>query len=130
VGSLSLAFHAFHGPGLLSVAGGEEVLAGDEEVRLRIGLKESRSLDRRAEEEQREAERNEKALADYRAQLNRPVEHARLKELMVKKAELNALLDLDKNDAQMVAEVAQPERSGADPIDRHRIQSQNANTTI
>ena len=43
-----------------------------------------RSLDRSAEEEQREIERQEKALADYKAQLGRPFEHeARLKELLV-----------------------------------------------
>ena len=36
-----------------------------------------RSLDRRAEEEQQEIERQEKALADYRAQLGRPFEHER-----------------------------------------------------
>ena len=64
-----------------------------------------RSLDRRAEEEKREIERQEKALADYKAQMGRPFEHeARLKELLAKQAELNAMLDLDKHDAQVVAE--------------------------
>ncbi len=64
-----------------------------------------RSLDRRAEEEQREIERQKKALADYRAQADRPFEHeTRLKELQAKQADLNKLLDLDKHDAQVVAE--------------------------
>jgi N12 class adenine-specific DNA methylase len=64
-----------------------------------------RSLDRRAEEEQREIERQEKALTDYRAQADRPFEHeARLKELQAKQAQLNAALDLDKHDTQTVAE--------------------------
>ena len=64
-----------------------------------------RSLDRKAEEEQREVERQEKALADFKAQLGRPFEHeARLKELLRKQAELNALLDLDKHEAQVMAE--------------------------
>jgi phosphomannomutase len=64
-----------------------------------------RSLDRKAEEEQREIERQEKALADYKAQMGKPFEHeARLKELLAKQAQLNAALDLDKHDSQMVAE--------------------------
>jgi hypothetical protein len=64
-----------------------------------------RGLDRKAEEEREEIERQEKALADYRAQLGRPFEHeARLKDLLAKQAQLNAVLDLDKHDAQVVAE--------------------------
>jgi hypothetical protein len=69
-----------------------------------------RSLDKRAEDEQRDIERHEKALADYKAQLNRPFEHeARLKELLAKQAQLNASLDLDKHDAQVVTE--EPEKA-------------------
>ena len=66
-----------------------------------------------AEDEQREIERQEKALADYRAQLGRPFEHeARLKELLAKQAQLNAALDLDKHEAQVVAETPEtPERT-------------------
>jgi hypothetical protein len=64
-----------------------------------------RSLDRRAEEEQREIERHEKALADYHVQLGRPFEHeTRLKDLLVRQAQLNACLDLDKHEAQVVDE--------------------------
>jgi N12 class adenine-specific DNA methylase len=64
-----------------------------------------RSLDRRAEEEQHEIERQEKALADFRAQLGRPFEHeARLRDLLVTQAQLNACLDLDKHEAQVVDE--------------------------
>jgi hypothetical protein len=64
-----------------------------------------RGLDRKAEEEQKDIERQEKALADYKTQLGRPFEHeARLKELSVKQAQLNAALDLDKHEAQTVAE--------------------------
>jgi N12 class adenine-specific DNA methylase len=64
-----------------------------------------RGLDRKAEEEQREIERQEKALADYKGQLDRKFEHeARLKELLGKQAQLNAALDLDKHEAQVVAE--------------------------
>jgi hypothetical protein len=63
-----------------------------------------RSLDRRAEDERREIEQQQKALADYQGQLNKPFEHeARLKELQLKQAELNAMLDLDKHEAQVVA---------------------------
>ncbi len=68
-----------------------------------------RGLDRRAEDEQREIERQEKALADYRAQLGRPFEHeARLKDLLAKKARLNACLDLDKHEAQIVDDLYGP----------------------
>ena len=57
-----------------------------------------------------EIERQEKALADYRAQLGRPFEHeARLKDLLAKQAQLNACLDLDKHEAQVVDE---PRESG------------------
>jgi hypothetical protein len=69
-----------------------------------------RSLDRRAEDEQREVERQEKALTDYRTQLGRPFEHeARLRDLLTKQAQLNACLDLDKHAAQVVDE---PTESG------------------
>ncbi len=75
-----------------------------------------RALDRKAESEQREIERQEKALTDYRAQLGRPFEHeARLRELMVKQAQLNACLDLDKHEGQIVDEPAEkgPDRPAA-----------------
>jgi N12 class adenine-specific DNA methylase len=69
-----------------------------------------RALDRKAEDEQREIERQEKALADYKAQLNRPFEHeGRLKDLLAKQAQLNASLDLDKHAAQIVGEAREPE---------------------
>jgi len=59
-----------------------------------------RNLDRRAEEEQQDVERQEKALADYRVQLGRPFEHeARLKELLANAGQTNAALDLDKHEA-------------------------------
>ena len=72
-----------------------------------------RGLDRKAEDEQQEIERQEKALADYRAQMGRPFEHeARLKDLLAKQAQLNAALDLDKHEAQVVAEAQEtPERA-------------------
>jgi hypothetical protein len=71
-----------------------------------------RHFDRRAEEEQRDIEQKEKALADYKAQLNRPFEHeAKLKDLLAKQAQLNASLDLDKHDAQVVAESPEGEKA-------------------
>jgi hypothetical protein len=52
----------------------------------------------------------EKALGDYRAQLGRPFEHeARLRELLAKLAQLNAALDRDKHNTQVVAEAPEPE---------------------
>jgi hypothetical protein len=68
-----------------------------------------RSLDRRSEQEREELERHERALAEYQAPLNRPFEHeARLKQLLAKQAELNAALDLDKNERQ-IAQDASPD---------------------
>src|ERR1700689_2347799 len=50
-----------------------------------------RGLDRKAEEEQRDIERQEKALADYKAQLGRPFEHeARLHKILGKQTQQNA----------------------------------------
>jgi len=73
-----------------------------------------RSLDRRAEDEHLEIQRQEKTLADYRAQLGRHFEHeTRLKDLLAKQAQLNALLDLDKHAAQIVAEPL--DAGGSDP---------------
>ncbi len=73
-----------------------------------------RALDRRAEDEEREIERQEKALADYRVQLGRPFEHeARLRDLLAKQAQLNACLDLDKHEAQIVDDPREPEEETA-----------------
>ena len=67
-----------------------------------------RSLDRLAAKEREETERQEKALAEYKSQLNRPFEHeSRLKELLAKQAGLNRALDLDKHDSQVAP--AEPE---------------------
>jgi N12 class adenine-specific DNA methylase len=72
-----------------------------------------RGLDRKAEDEQLEIEQQEKALADYFTQLGRPFEHeARLKELLAKQAHLNAALDLDKHETQIVPE----EREGQEKL--------------
>ncbi|HTV28258.1 MAG TPA: DEAD/DEAH box helicase family protein, partial [Xanthobacteraceae bacterium] len=76
-----------------------------------------RNLDAKAEAAKRDIQQEEKALADYTVQMGRAFEHEqRLKELMVKQAELNAALDLDKHEAQVVADApeADPEltRSG------------------
>jgi hypothetical protein len=63
-----------------------------------------RVLDRQAEDEQRDIEWQEKGLADFKGHLNRPFEHeARLPELLVKQEQLNAALDLNKPEAQVVA---------------------------
>jgi N12 class adenine-specific DNA methylase len=75
-----------------------------------------RSLDRKAEDERQEIERQEKALADYKAQLGKSFEHeGRLKELLAKQAQLNAALDLDKHDTQVVAEAPEEAQEKAVP---------------
>jgi N12 class adenine-specific DNA methylase len=64
-----------------------------------------RSLDKLADQEQDHKLRLEKNLADYQAQASKPFEHeARIKDLIARQAQLNALLDLDKNDHQVAQE--------------------------
>ncbi|MGA8617413.1 MAG: hypothetical protein WB660_02690 [Candidatus Sulfotelmatobacter sp.] len=42
------------------------------------------------------------ALADYQAQADKPFDHdARMKDLLMRQAQLNAALDLDKNETQV-----------------------------
>jgi N12 class adenine-specific DNA methylase len=74
-----------------------------------------RSLDKAAEDERERAARAEKMLADFEEQAGRPYEHeARLKELLVLQAELNAALDLDKGERQVAPETGPEERAEAD----------------
>ena len=69
-----------------------------------------RSLDKLAEAERTDTERQEKALADYQAQLGKAFEHEqRLKELLTRQTELNAALDLGKNDHQIALDTADVE---------------------
>ncbi len=90
-----------------------------------------RGLDRKTEEERLEIERQEKALADYKAQLNRPFEHeARLRELLAKQAQLNAALDLDKHEAQVVAEDREPEDKTVPAGFATRILAENRSAAI
>jgi N12 class adenine-specific DNA methylase len=61
-----------------------------------------RSLDKAAADEQDRAARAEKMLGDFAEQAGKPFEHeVRLKELLVRQAELNAALDLDKGERQI-----------------------------
>jgi hypothetical protein len=61
-----------------------------------------RSLDKLAEHEQERGARLGKTLADYQAQADKPFDHeARMKDLLVRQAQLNAALDLDKNETQV-----------------------------
>jgi hypothetical protein len=56
-----------------------------------------RSLERMAERETEKLQQLESDLAAYRRELGKPFEHeTRLKELLLKQAELNAALDLHK----------------------------------
>ncbi len=73
-----------------------------------------RNLDRRQQQEREEIERQEQALTEYRQQLDRPFQHEqRLKELLVKQAQLNAALDLDKNERQVAPDDPQTEKEPA-----------------
>jgi hypothetical protein len=61
-----------------------------------------RSLDKAVEDERERASRAEKMLDDFAEQAGRPYEHeAKLKDLLIRQAQLNALLDLDKGEHQV-----------------------------
>jgi hypothetical protein len=78
-----------------------------------------RALDRLSQEEQAQIERQEKALADYRHQLDRPFEHeAKLRELLTRQAQLNAALDLDKGERQMAEDAQEADVSAPRNISR------------
>ena len=73
-----------------------------------------RSLDRLLAEQQERLRRTEKELADYREQADKPFEREqKLKELLARKAQLDAQLDLDKGDQQAGAP-APPDESETD----------------
>jgi N12 class adenine-specific DNA methylase len=79
-----------------------------------------RALDRLAEDERGQTERKEKALADYTAQMDKAFEHEqRLKELLAKQAQLNAALDLDKNEHQVAQDSADAEGKDTPLTDRN-----------
>ncbi|MEO8595375.1 MAG: DEAD/DEAH box helicase family protein [Candidatus Solibacter sp.] len=64
-----------------------------------------RSLDKAAEDERERTARAEKMLGDFEEQAGRPYEHeAKLKDLLIRQAQLNALLDLDKGERQVAPE--------------------------
>jgi hypothetical protein len=63
-----------------------------------------RALDKFADHEQERGARLKKTLANYQAQANKPFDHeARMKDLLVRQAQLNAVLDLDKGETQIAA---------------------------
>lgn len=88
-----------------------------------------RSLDKAVADEQEHTTRAEKMLGDFQEQAGRPFEHeARLKELLVRQAELNAALDLDKGERQIAPEAGgeespagseseSPAETGPDAVD-------------
>src|SRR5260370_12309132 len=58
-----------------------------------------RALDKAVEDERDRAARAEKMLGDFAEQAGRPYEHeVKLKDLLIRQAQLNALLDLDKGE--------------------------------
>jgi len=64
-----------------------------------------RSLDKAVEDERERAARAEKMLGDFTEQAGRPYEHeAKLRDLILRQAQLNALLDLDKGEQQVAPE--------------------------
>jgi hypothetical protein len=78
-----------------------------------------RALDRLAQEEKDQIEREEKALNDYEHQLGRPFEHeGKLKDLLDRQAQLNSALDLDKGERQ-IAENSQDQKSTDSNPDRN-----------
>jgi N12 class adenine-specific DNA methylase len=86
-----------------------------------------RALDKLAEEERVQMERKEKALADYTAQLDKAFEHEQgLKDLLARQAQLNAALDLDKNEQQVAPDDPQTEKDTAPPTFAQRVQQTRA----
>jgi N12 class adenine-specific DNA methylase len=86
-----------------------------------------RALDKLAEEERAQMERKEKALADYTAQLDKAFEHEQgLKDLLARQAQLNAALDLDKNEQQVAPDDPQTEKDTAPPTFAQRVQQTRA----
>jgi hypothetical protein len=84
-----------------------------------------RALDRLASDEKEQIERQEKALADYQAQLNRAFEHEdKLKALLARQAQLNSALDLDKGERQIAQDLQE-----ADPADTRPIRSSVIHST-
>ena len=70
-----------------------------------------RGLDKAVADERDRSARAEKMLGDFQEQAGKPFEHeAKLKDLLVRQAELNAALDLDKGERQ----VAPPDGAGND----------------
>lgn len=69
-----------------------------------------RALDRQAEDAERQIESKQKAMSEYQAQLGRAFEHEeKLKELLCRQAQLNAALDLGKNERQVAQAEPEPE---------------------
>ena len=65
-------------------------------------------------------------LLPLKAQLGRPFEHeARLKDLLARQAQLNACLDLDKHEAQVVDEPREPEEKAVPASFAARILAEN-----
>ena len=63
-----------------------------------------------------EITRDDKALAEYKAQSEKPFEHEkRLKELLAEQKRLNAALDLDKDDRQAITATTEDEEAA--PLD-------------
>lgn len=83
-----------------------------------------RSLDKAAIDERDRAARAEKMLADFEEQAGRPYEHeARLKDLLLRQAQLNALLDLDKGERQVAEDGPEekPEAEGDTGADERAV---------
>ena len=92
-------------------------------------------LDRYAEDDKEHIARMEKALTDYREQLNRPFEHEeRLRELCIKQQEMNRQLDLDKGERQVVADETLQKDTTADtksePLPTRRIAAEQAGEEV
>jgi hypothetical protein len=75
-----------------------------------------RSLERAAEREREQFQQLEANLTAFRVELAKPFEHeARLRELLLKQTELNAALDLNKNDVQAAAPDHLEDQPASDP---------------
>jgi N12 class adenine-specific DNA methylase len=85
-----------------------------------------RALDQLADSERADIERQEKALADFKAELDRPfAQEQRLKDLLAQQTALNASLDLDKHERQLAQDSSEAEAAAVEtlPPDRSSFTS-------
>jgi hypothetical protein len=90
-----------------------------------------RALERHAENDREQIERLEKTRTDYQGQAGKPYEHeARLKELLLRQAQLNAALDLDKGERQIAEAAEEGEKAAENPVPLTFVERLRQNSSV